>query len=103
MAIDDRIEELCNEADEVSIALVIEDRRGAMYLKKKEMHLNPVYFDEFPETFIHEMIHFHNHYVAGYNLGINEEAVTEMETQTLMKNPDNRQYVIDYLSARSVM
>lgn len=100
--IDDLIEVLCDEAEQYGIRLNIEDRKGAINIRKKEMFINPVYWEERAETFTHEMLHHYHDQIRCDNLGYSEEKIIEMETQSLLKNKQNRDYVIKYLRDRGL-
>ena len=97
---DSMIELLCDEADQFEIKLIKEERKGAIYPTCRKIHINPDYWGERDETFIHEMLHFYHGEISCTNLGRNNETVIEMETQVLMKNPQNRNYVLGYLNRR---
>lgn len=99
--ISDLIKRLCLDADDFKIKLVVEDRRGAIYPTCNEMHINPEYWTERAETFVHEMLH----YFYSENPRLvhdSEEQIIEMQMQSLLKTPGNRKYVLDYLDSRGL-
>lgn len=100
MAVDDIIEEICELADEFRIRTVIEDRKGGIHFDKKVIHLNPLYKDEYIETFVHEMLHYYYHDINCINLGAYEEEKVESEMRYLLENRDNELYVRNYLLSR---
>lgn len=100
--VNDLIETLCNEAESYKIRLSIEDRKGAINIKNREMYINPLYWEERAETFVHEMLHHYHHQIRCDNLGQSEENIIEMEMQSLLKNKENKDYVIKYLSQRTL-
>ena len=102
MAVDDIIEEICQEAEQFDIQLVTELRKGAVYLQRKEMHINPNYWSERAETFVHEMLHYYYDEIRGYDLGAAEEWIVETRMLTLMKNPDNKERVLKYIKDRNL-
>lgn len=100
--VDSLIETICEEADDFEIKLVVEDRKGAIFLRRKEIRINPEYYDERAETFTHEMLHHYYKKIACYDLSRNEEAIIEMNALIFMKNQNNKRYVLDYLSRRGL-
>ena len=102
MAVDDIIEEICEEANQYEIKMVCEMRKGAIYLERHEIRINPNYWNERAQTFVHEMLHHYYNNVKGYDLGAAEEWVVETQMLTLMKNSDNKKRVLEYLKSREL-
>ena len=100
MAVDELIEQLCDEADEFSIQVSVIEPKGNINTTARIMRINPMFWNERAETFTHEMLHHYHDNIRCDNLGPYEEQIIEQETLIYMKNQDNRDYVLNYLNTR---
>lgn len=98
MAVDDIIEQLCEEANGYSIYASVIEPKGTINSTTRIMKINPIFWNERAETFTHEMLHhYHDNIKCD---GLSNEQIIEQETLVYMKNKDNRDYILKYLDAR---
>lgn len=93
--IDKLIKKLCEEADNMSISLSVEDKKGHIDLNNQEIIINPTFIEEKADIFITEMVYFHYRQ-------INTTRSREEEIESLLRNEDNRDYIIKYLDKRDI-
>lgn len=93
--IDKLIKQLCKEADNMGISLSVEDKKGHIDLNNQEIIINPTFIEEKADIFITEMVYFHYRQ-------INTTRSREKEIESLLRNEDNRDYIIKYLDKRDI-
>ena len=93
------IEELIKEANEILIGLSVNDSKGYIDVSRKLLRINPVYLEESPETFVKEMLHYHN-----FKYKINEFENYDNQLDSILESmKEKRQLVVDYLTKRGIM
>jgi hypothetical protein len=93
------IEELIKEANEILIGLSVNDSKGYIDVSRKLLRINPVYLEESPETFVKEMLHYHN-----FKYKINEFENYDNQLDIILESmKEKRQLVVDYLTKRGIM
>jgi len=93
------IEELIKEANEILIGLSVNDSKGYIDVSRKLLRINPVYLEESPETFVKEMLHYHN-----FKYKINEFENYDNQLDKILESmKEKRQLVVDYLTKRGIM
>ena len=102
MAVDRTVKTLCDEANLFDIYISNRGVKGIIHFRNKEIHINPAFWNERVETFVHEMLHYYHDVIKSNNLGKDEEFIIENCMKIYMKNEDNKKYVEEYLRDKDI-